>query len=61
MPNEDETFLMALEIGREVWQDYLFPQVKEYCNSRGVEDTNTAVEAVRLWLNIHADMNRREG
>ena len=59
MGKEDETFLMALEVGREIWQDYLFYQVKEYCKSRGIDDTNTAVEAVRLWLNIHADMKRR--
>ena len=58
MGKQDETLLMALEVGKEVWQDYLFPQVKEYCKSRGVEDTNTAVEAVRLWLNIHADIMR---
>ena len=51
---DDEMLEMALAVGKEIWQDYLFPQVKQYCNLREIEDTNTAVEAVRLWLNIHA-------
>lgn len=58
MNENDEMLLTALEIGKEIWQKYLFPQVKEYCNQRGVEDTNTAVETVRLWLNMHADLKR---
>lgn len=50
---KDEVLEMAMTVGKEIWQDYLFPQVKQYCNSRGVEDTITAVEAVRLWLNLN--------
>ena len=52
--DDDEVLEMAIAVGKEIWQDYLFPQVKQYCNSREIEDTNTAVEAVRLWLNLHA-------
>ena len=58
MDEREKTLEMALAVGKEIWQEYLFPQVKEYCNARGVENTNTAVEAVRLWLNVHADMMR---
>ena len=58
MDEREKTLEMALAVGKEIWQEYLFPQVKKYCNTRGVENTNTAVEAVRLWLNVHADMMR---
>ena len=53
MDERNEIIEMALAVGKELWQRYLFPQIKFYCDLNGIEDTNTAVEAVRLWLNVH--------
>ena len=55
---EEEILKMALDVGKDIWQNYLFPQIKNYCKSADVEDTRVATEAVRLWLNVHAE--RRE-
>ena len=52
---EEEILKMALDVGKDIWQNYLFPQIKRYCELADVEDTRVASEAVRLWLNVHAE------
>ena len=53
--SEKEILEKALEVGKDIWQNHLFPQIKEYCKLADVEDTRVATEAVRLWLNVHAE------
>ena len=52
-PNKDN--VIDPNVGRNVWQDLLYPDIKRYCHQNGIEDPNVVVKSVKAWLNAHAD------
>ena len=42
-----------LELGKIIWQKYLFQALKEASRDLEIDDTNEALECVKAWIDAH--------
>ena len=47
---------MELELGKIIWQKYLYPELKKASRDLDIDDPNVALEYVRAWIKLHDEM-----